>query len=302
MSKETAPEAAARIRKEIGDEDLIICVLGGTKFQGAQSEALVQIVAKHLCDTMGSQAKFLTGGMAGVQETFAKNCGDGSRVWNLLPVGEKSNYGVGTDLEAGENLEERKAIFGQIGDLYITVEGGPGVAEEARAAYARGAGILPLSRTGGASTGMFNFPAEALLPPSWVTNQEFWTQLGDEAIPVEMTAGAVAQLAKIYYVSNKKQSSIWEILDELIGIDRSSLVKALAVVLGILFIASMWFVYSEIKRGRLLLALLHIGFIVLLLALVLSIAFVMAETSRLETEKKQLDDSKETSKSDKKTD
>lgn len=55
----------------------------------------------------------------------------------------------------------RQEAFGLLGDVYITVEGGPGVAGEARAAVARGARVVPFVRTGGASGGMFDFPAEA---------------------------------------------------------------------------------------------------------------------------------------------
>ncbi len=51
-----------------------------------------------------SSVVFITGGMAGVQETFAKHCKPGSRVYNMLPQGESSGYGVGTDITAGAGL------------------------------------------------------------------------------------------------------------------------------------------------------------------------------------------------------
>merc|ERR1711904_272938 len=116
-------------------------------------------------------AVFITGGMPGVQETFAKHCIAGSKVFNLLPAGQQSNYGVGDDIAAGADLDERIRIYSQIGDIYITFEGGPGVSKEANAAFARGVGVVPLMRTGGASSGMFDFPVGALTKPSFAAEK-----------------------------------------------------------------------------------------------------------------------------------
>eukprot|EP00747_Dinoflagellata_sp_TGD_P077637 gnl/TRDRNA2_/TRDRNA2_159678_c1_seq3.p1 gnl/TRDRNA2_/TRDRNA2_159678_c1~~gnl/TRDRNA2_/TRDRNA2_159678_c1_seq3.p1 ORF type:complete len:260 (+),score=33.77 gnl/TRDRNA2_/TRDRNA2_159678_c1_seq3:91-780(+) len=140
------------VERLLGD-GLRICILGGTKFNGADSEEIVQEVARELSSALSSSVIFLTGGMPGVQETFVRHCRAGSKIYNLLPVGQSSNYGVGEDIPAGANLEERIEIYGQLGHLYITFEGGPGVSKEANAAYARGVGVLPLIRTGGRSPG-----------------------------------------------------------------------------------------------------------------------------------------------------
>mmetsp|Transcript_110884 Transcript_110884/g.277554 ORF Transcript_110884/g.277554 Transcript_110884/m.277554 type:complete len:244 (+) Transcript_110884:100-831(+) len=194
--KETASEAAQRLRGELGQDSRIVCILGGTSFQGAESEALVRAIAAKLGTAMGPKAKFVTGGMAGVQETFAKQCGDGSKVLNLLPVGQSSGFGRGTDINAGADLEERKAIFGLIGDVYITVEGGPGVSQEARAACAREAFVLPLIRTGGASEGMFNFPPKAVERPQWI-KEEQWSLLKNKSAPVGEAAAVVADIVEM---------------------------------------------------------------------------------------------------------
>merc|ERR1719171_3255063 len=135
-----------------------------------------------LSGSLGNSAVFITGGMPGVQEAFAKYCMVGSRLYNLLPSGQQSNYGVGEDIHAGTNLDERLKIFGELGDVYITFEGGPGVSKEANAAFARGVGVVPLMRTGGASGGMFDFPAGAMEKPSF-TSQEQWDLLASNAVP-----------------------------------------------------------------------------------------------------------------------
>jgi hypothetical protein len=60
---------------------------GGTT-PGKDSEELVKDLAKKLDEkTRDSPVAFVTGGMAGVQNVFAESCGDGSKLWNLLPIG-----------------------------------------------------------------------------------------------------------------------------------------------------------------------------------------------------------------------
>jgi len=191
--QESVTEAADRLRSELGHEACIVCILGGTEFRGPDSEALVQAIGFELGAATHYQANFVTGGMAGVQATFAQFCGDGSRLWNLLPVGQASGYGRGCDINAGADVEERKAIFGLLGDIYITVEGGSGVSQEAAAAFERGALVVPLMRTGGASVGMFNFPAGALQRPDFVPEWQ-WSLLASKEAPVEDSAAAVAAI------------------------------------------------------------------------------------------------------------
>mmetsp|Transcript_77338 Transcript_77338/g.240311 ORF Transcript_77338/g.240311 Transcript_77338/m.240311 type:complete len:489 (-) Transcript_77338:36-1502(-) len=193
-AQQRAAPHVERLRAELGP-GVRVCILGGTAFHGADSEGLVQAVARELAASLGSRAAFVTGGMAGVQKAFALHCGDGSRVWNLLPEGQASDFGVGKDVHAGADLEQRKEVFGLLGDVYVTVEGGPGVAQEARAASARGAAVLPLLRTGGASAGKFDFPAAALERPS-CASEEQWALLSSSDAPVSETAVAVAAIVE----------------------------------------------------------------------------------------------------------
>jgi len=185
-------------------------VLGGTSFKEPRSELIVKAVARHFARELVGDVVVLTGGMPGVQETFARSLGvevqrlqedeeeednrnaASCEVVNLLPAGQHSDYGVGRDLEAGATLEERMEIFAQIGHIYLAVEGGPGVAKEASVAFGRGATVLPVASTGGASSGMFGFPAAALERPTYAT-QEQWDRLQKSA-EADSVGAAVVQI------------------------------------------------------------------------------------------------------------
>lgn len=293
----TPAEEAARLRAEMG-KGLCICILGGTKFNEASSEELVKALARELEKASdASEAFFVTGGMGGVQEVFAKHCGDGSRVWNLLADSQTGDYGVGKDVHAGANLEDRKEIFGQLGDVYITIEGGPGVAQEARAAHERGATILPLMRTGGASGGMFDFPKAALERPDFASEEQ-WASLKKKEASADESAQAVVALVKHH--TKKHNAGIWDILDELIGFKLETLLKALAVIACILFVCSSCFIYREISRGEPMMALLHGGFLFLVVGLGASIAWVVNESSRVDAAKSDQDSAGEPAAEDKK--
>jgi len=91
-------------------------------------------------------------------------------------------------------MAQRQEVMGLMGDLYITVEGGQGVAKEALSAAERGVPVLPLMRTGGASSGMFDFPRAALERPSCASERQ-WELLRNEDASVEDSADALAAIA-----------------------------------------------------------------------------------------------------------
>ncbi|CAE8676912.1 unnamed protein product [Polarella glacialis] len=80
------------------------------------------------------------------------------------------------------------------------------------------------------------------------------------------------------------QPSIWEVIDELISVPRATLAKILGVALSILCCVSSWLIYREVNNGRLDLAALHGGFLLLVFGLMGSVAFVLFEAGRLEGE------------------
>jgi hypothetical protein len=150
-----------------------VCILGGRKFQEKSSELLVKELAKEFAAELKDRAVVLTGGLEGIQETFATSLGLPDQVVNMVPEGESAHFSVGKEVKAGANLGERIQIYGQIGDIYLTIEGGPGVSKEAKAASDRNAVVLPMAWTGGASGGMFDFPAKALSKPDYFSEEEW---------------------------------------------------------------------------------------------------------------------------------
>merc|ERR1719277_2825979 len=98
-------------------------------------------------------------------------------------------------MQAGADMPERREVFGFLGEIYITVEGGPGVSQEASFAHARGAAVVPLIRTGAASAGGFGFPPEALKAPDFAEGSD-WDLLGNAEAPVTDTVSAAARLVK----------------------------------------------------------------------------------------------------------
>mmetsp|Transcript_31440 Transcript_31440/g.74985 ORF Transcript_31440/g.74985 Transcript_31440/m.74985 type:complete len:224 (-) Transcript_31440:107-778(-) len=189
---EDSEAAVRRLRKQLPDKP-IVCIVGGTSFQNPISEALVTNLGAAL---RRLPAVFVTGGLQGVQERFAASCNDSSsHLFHLLPFGQHSDFAHGSDLHAGRDLDERKDVFGKLGDLYITVEGGPGVAKEAATASQRKAAVIPLICTGGASSGLFDFPKQCLERPTWAP-EHLWGRLR-KADPTQ-AAQAVADLAQIF--------------------------------------------------------------------------------------------------------
>lgn len=173
-----------------------LCVLGGKDFKNLENRQLVEAIARQVGVAFAGSMIVLTTGKQGVQENFVASLGNTLPVVNLVSAAEASGFGVGTDLVAGDTLEERMSVLGQIGDVYLTVEGGPVVAKEATVATQRQAAVIPLKSTGGASAGMFEFPQEALRKPSWAT-QEQWEKLESKAPPDQMAATIVAMLRAI---------------------------------------------------------------------------------------------------------
>lgn len=175
-----------------------ICILGSSQLAYKENEELTQAIAKQLTDAPGGFAErivVLTEGTGGVQEAFAKGLGKDfakNRLFNLMHEGQGRGYGVGKDIEAGADLVERFQLFAKIGHVYLCIEGGPGIAKQASIAQANGAIVVPLACSGGASSGMFNFPSSALQGPEWM-DADIWKSLQTTLAPGE-TARAVLEV------------------------------------------------------------------------------------------------------------
>ncbi|CAE7252799.1 unnamed protein product [Symbiodinium microadriaticum] len=75
------------------------------------------------------------------------NCKEGYFLPSRIPY-----LKYGADLIAARDTDAVKHLFLEVGDVYLAVEGGPGVAQDARRILARGGAVLPLKRTGGIGT------------------------------------------------------------------------------------------------------------------------------------------------------
>jgi len=190
-----------------------VCVLGG-KIPSSLDEILVAELARKLGARCDDNIAFVTNGLPGVQTVFAQNLGAGSsRLWHLAHTGSLNDPPkVGEVLPAGHTFEQQKTIFASLGEVYITVAGGKGVADEARVAYARSALIVPLVRTGGASAGEFNFPKEALVRPLWASEDD-WKFLVDRSPDVERYTESVARIV-LAGVSEARRDAAWETRDK----------------------------------------------------------------------------------------
>lgn len=153
-----------------------VCILGGKDFKSAVTRPLIEAIAQQL-RVFSGKIVVLTGGLEGVQKLFANSVGNDVTVYNFLPGEQSSGYDVGEDVPCGSSLKERMAVFGRLGDIYLSFEGGPGVGAEATAAFDRGAVVLALRGTGGASAGKLGFPTGALERPDWAARAD-WEMLG----------------------------------------------------------------------------------------------------------------------------
>lgn len=194
---ERTHQLVQQLRSKLGAPPRV-CVVGALAFPGRNSELqrLVGAIATKLASELQDRAWFITSGMPGVQRTFAENCGNGSRLWNLVPQGQSSGYGCGTDWPVGF-VEDRRATFCQVGDVYIVLEGGPGVAQEMQVVAARGAYIIPVMRAGGAGGGLFGFPQDVLARPSRASERS-WAALRSRDLPISECADGVIDLVSSF--------------------------------------------------------------------------------------------------------
>ncbi|CAK9005027.1 unnamed protein product [Durusdinium trenchii] len=175
---------------ELPDRCLRLCVLGGTSIQRSETEQLAGAIAKALAQLEEPPVVF-TEGMPGVQQAFMRQS-EGLQMVHLVPIGQACSW-PGRELLAGKDVKERKAIFSLVGDIYLVLEGGPNVAAQVKPAFRRGAQIIPVMRTGGASSGLFQFPQAALQKPSFAEHAQ-WALLKDSEASIHSTALAVKAL------------------------------------------------------------------------------------------------------------
>eukprot|EP00933_Yihiella_yeosuensis_P035870 TRINITY_DN29508_c3_g1_i1.p1 TRINITY_DN29508_c3_g1~~TRINITY_DN29508_c3_g1_i1.p1 ORF type:complete len:463 (+),score=112.64 TRINITY_DN29508_c3_g1_i1:3-1391(+) len=187
-------------------------ILGSSTFQGEESEELTKLIAEQFAKVLSPKTVFITSGRTGVEQGFVhhlqestKELGSNLRVLNLICQGETSSIKLGKAMQVGSaTAAERRQILSQIADVYVTIEGGPGTSEEIRLANARGAAVVALQRSGGASAGLFGVPQDVLEQPVGA-NPDAWRLLADDAAELKASAEAAAQC--VHWHLNKVDSS-----------------------------------------------------------------------------------------------
>jgi hypothetical protein len=191
-----ALQALEKVKKELGT-DTCICILGSRSFSHPDSETLVKMVARRFGESLNGSVCFVTGGQEGVQKTFARHCRGRSNLWNLVLEGQESGFSAGVDVTTCTDQEQLRQVLPLLGNVFVSFEGGPGSAQVMRSAFARGAHIIPVMRTGGASAGMFDLPMDILTRPSFATEEQ-WSLLADiNATPLDTANALVGIIAGI---------------------------------------------------------------------------------------------------------
>lgn len=180
-----------------------VCLLGGAGERDPDADYCAGALASLASAALAGRVVVLTGGMAGAQEVFARGLGDDfPGLVHLLPAGEASSYGIGVaqatgkgagvDLPCGGTPAECSAVLGQLGDVYLVLGAGRSAAAEARAAFSRGALVLPLFSPGGTSAAaMPDFPPGVFQRPERVP-EILWQRLQARESPESAASALVA--------------------------------------------------------------------------------------------------------------
>ena len=180
-------------------DSLRVSIFGSVNFNHRDSPALCAAIGRSLA-TISPGITLLTGANAVIHEHIAAGFCEadpkkGNSVYHLKPRNMGTcMFSNGSVIVAGDDWEERRQILAQSCHLAICVEGGPGTADEMRRAVRAGRVLVPVSRTGGASAGLFDSPIVA--PPHGVRPED-WLRLSDTAASPEETAASVAAIVDV---------------------------------------------------------------------------------------------------------
>lgn len=190
--REPPEQVAARLRDEAGGSCYFVCILGSGQIQGSDVHDVVATLAEELHGRLPKSVIFVLHGFTGVAQVFSEILKDSVRVWHLTGADQQSNCEhAQRNVVVGGDSSDAEAVFTAIGDVYLVIEGGPETSWAARTVLARGGNVVPLRRAGGASSGMFDFPAEAFERPAFV-GEACWALLGDTEAPLAASAAAAS--------------------------------------------------------------------------------------------------------------
>jgi hypothetical protein len=167
-----------------------VAVLGSTEFWRADSERTCAAIGRLLAGVPG--LVLLTGGVEGIGEAVGRSffqarrdSGQAPHVYHVLPEGEEA-WDYGETLFAGADMTERREVLGRLSGLFVMVEGGPRAGHEAEVASAHGAVIIPVGRSGGYASALY----DRISRPASI-DAETWAVLGSNESTPEETARAI---------------------------------------------------------------------------------------------------------------
>jgi hypothetical protein len=167
-----------------------VAVLGSTDFWHADSERTCSQIGRLLAGIPG--LVLLTGGVEGIGEAVGRSffqarrdAGQEPRVYHVLPEGEEA-WDYGETLFAGSDMTERREVLGRLSGVFLMVEGGPRAGHEADVAFAHGAVVIPVGRSGGYAATLYGRMNH---PPA--IDAGTWAVLGSSESTPEETARAI---------------------------------------------------------------------------------------------------------------
>jgi len=137
-------------------QGLRVVVLGAVDFTVADSQEIVATFADSLSKVLTDDEVFLiTAGAPGVQEVFAKTCGPGPRLLQMMTQQEQgSGYGVGEDVLLADDRTKLE-VLAQIADVYVFFEDDDVSAWVAGVAVGRNVPTVRVGRTTAATETAF---------------------------------------------------------------------------------------------------------------------------------------------------
>mmetsp|Transcript_11694 Transcript_11694/g.24444 ORF Transcript_11694/g.24444 Transcript_11694/m.24444 type:complete len:239 (-) Transcript_11694:556-1272(-) len=182
---------------------VVLAVFGSVDLHDVrESEALCRAVGYALGQRLPGLT-VVTGANAAVHDIVARSfrravestTGTKARLYHLAPVGFRCGFDHGEVLVAGTDMAERRSLLARCADVAVSVEGGPGTADEMSNAWLWGTKLIPLGRSGGASAGMFDAPSDKSMRPDYI-DEDCWEALWDKSVDVGDSASAVADLVE----------------------------------------------------------------------------------------------------------
>lgn len=188
----------AEVEAKLPKKGTRVSIFGSTEFWHEDAPEACRLLGHRLAELAGDQLVLLTGANSmchrALSQAFyeavqaAAGTNDAQRrVFHLHRRGYKCRFGFGTLVEAGQDSLERREFLARSCRLAITVEGGPGTADEMCRAIAAGNPVLPLARLGGASSSQF-------VPRPRLFEKRHWWRLWDTQAPLAETVEVAAQM------------------------------------------------------------------------------------------------------------